>query len=130
MVGVIVVSGINNERREKTPLWDREIIGYRYHHLGRNRTMPDFENICKEKHIDSHRSFNNRMVGLSNQCVGFSEEDYQKLRELKAEDISLLEIKAFVDSQKSVCAHQKKSRSFLRIINREAMMRKSSVKFC
>ena len=42
--------------------------------------MPDFENICKEKHIDSHRSFNNRMVGLSNQCVGFSEEDYQKLR--------------------------------------------------
>lgn len=93
--------------------------------------MPDFENICKEKHIDSHRSFNNRIVGLSNQCVGFSEEDYQKLRELKAEDISLLEIKAFVDSQKSVCAHQKKkSRSFLRIINREAMMRKSSVKFC
>ena len=67
--------------------------------------MPDFENICKEKHIDSHRSFNNRMVDLSNQCVGFSEEDYQKLRELKAEDISLLEIKAFVDSQKSVCAH-------------------------
>ena len=92
--------------------------------------MPDFENICKEKHIDSHRSFNNRIVGLSNQCVGFSEEDYQKLRELKAEDISLLEIKAFVDSQKSVCAHQKKSRSFLRIINRESMMRKSSVKFC
>ena len=47
-------------------------------------------------------------MGLSNQCVGFSEEDYQKLRELKAENISLLEIKAFVDSQKSVCAHQKK----------------------
>ena len=74
--------------------------------------MPDFENICKEKHIDSHRSFNNRMVGLSNQCVGFSEEDYRKLRELKAEDISLLEIKAFVDSQKSVCAHQKKEQEF------------------
>ena len=74
--------------------------------------MPDFENICKEKHIDSHRSFNNRIVGLSNQCVGFSEEDYQKLRELKAEDISLLEIKAFVDSQKSVCAHQKKEQEF------------------
>lgn len=107
-----MVSGINHERREKTPLWDREIIGYRYHYFGRNRTMPDFENVCKEKHIDSHRSFNNRMVGLSNQCVGFSEEDYQKLRELKAEDISLLEIKAFVDSQKSVCAHQKIEQEF------------------
>lgn len=90
----------------------QKFIGYNYHYFGRNRTMPEFENICKDKHIDSHRNFSNRMMGLPNQCVGFSEEDYQKLRELKAEDISLLEIKAFADSQNTVCAHQKKEQEF------------------
>lgn len=68
--------------------------------------MPDFENVCKDRDMHSSRDFYDRMSGMSNQCIEFSKEDYQKLREFKAEDISWPGEKIFADSQNTICARK------------------------
>ena len=56
--------------------------------------------------MHSSRDFYDRMSGMSNQCIEFSKEDYQKLREFKAEDISWPGEKIFADSQNTICARK------------------------